>query len=183
MQTFYDRAKIPKFLEWWMVFLTGLVQWLSPASFMRLSTKPCTRNDAVPLLCVARVLQPPWEGSCLHVAVCGLGDVQNSLPQSQACSWTQAAFVKMVHWLIRPQQSTWIKVPFSMHWIMRDWGCLGSLVICLSYHFTARVKHAFAENRYTKGHFGNIMLTVIWALFSSEQLKNEVISSANSGMK
>lgn len=182
MQTFYDRAKIPKFLMLGGGWSFSQAWWLSPASFMRLSTKPCTRNDAVPLLSVARVLQPPWEGSCLHVAVCGLGDVQNSLPQSQACSCTQAEFVKMVHWLIGPQQSTWIKVPFSMHRIMRDLSCLGSLVICLSYHFTARVKHVFDENEHTKGHFSNIMLTVIWALFS-EQLRNEVISSGNSGMK
>lgn len=96
-------------------------------------------------------------------------------------------FVERMHWLIGPQQSTWINVPFSMKRILRDLGCLGSLVTCLSYHFIAGVKHICDENGHAKGHFSTvswaIMLTVIWALFSSKQLRNEVISSDNSGMK
>lgn len=83
-------------------------------------------------------------------------DVQHSLPQSQACSCTQAEFVERMHWSIGPQQSTWLKVPFSMHRILRDLGCLGSLVTCLSYHPTAGVKHVCDENGHAKGHFSSV---------------------------
>lgn len=122
------------------------------------TTKSCTRNDAAPLrLCVARVLQPLWENSCLHGTACGPGDAQHSLSQSLSCSCTQVGFVQAVQWSIGPQQSAWVKMPFSMHKIIRDVG----LLVVLSRIFVLSLgnwgeTHICNENGSTNGHFSSV---------------------------
>lgn len=128
--------------------------------------KPLTRNDAAPLrLCVGRVCQPLWEGSCLHVGACGPGGAQHSLPQYYSRSCTQVGFIQVVHWSIGSQQSAGVKMPFSMHKIVRDVGLLAVLsrIFVLSLDSWGET-HICDENGGTNGHFssvsGAIMLTV-----------------------